>query len=219
MKYHCFIENEEKIKCLNCGNDLYYNINLKSNSKNSTEQKGIRDIFCVKCKLIFNTKEVFFNCKICGKNFKAEPQIYRNFPSIKKYLLLLVHTFRKNVYALPDIISNKKCNCDLDGVQYFLHKDNGRLYEGKKNGKNVIICDHCYGIFKNENFNWNCPLCGGTFKAVKNGNNMKLDKNKKKISSSNKNSNMQIINKKSEESNKKLTKVKICKKNISNYIL
>ena len=199
-KYHCFTENEEKIKCLNCGNDLYYNINLKSNSKG---QKGIRDIFCIKCKLIFDTKEVFFNCKICGQNFKADPQIYRNFPSIKKYLLLLVHTFRKNVYALPDIITNKKCNCDLDGVQYFLHKDNGRLYEGNKNGKNVIICDHCYGIFKNENFNWNCPLCGGTFKAVKKFKNMRFDKNKKKISATNVNTNIQILNINNEEKNNK----------------
>ena len=199
-KYHCFTQNEEKIKCLNCGNDLYYNINLKSNSK---EQKGIRDIFCVKCKLIFDTKEVFFNCKICGQNFKADPQIYRNFPSIKKYLLLLVHTFRKNVYALPDIITNKKCNCDLNGVQYFLHKDNGRLYEGNKNGKKVIICDHCYGIFKNENFKWNCPLCGGTFKAVNKYKNMKFDKNKKKISATNANTSIHILNNNEEKKNHK----------------
>ena len=92
------------------------------------EQKGIKDIFCIKCKLIFDTSEILFTCKICGENFKAEPQIFRNFPSIKKFLLLLVHTFRKNIYALPDIITNKKCTCDLNGVQYFLHKDNGRLY-------------------------------------------------------------------------------------------
>ena len=181
-KYHCFTENEEKIKCLNCGDDLYYNINnVNLNLKNSQELRGMRDIFCIKCKLIFDTKEIFFTCRICGENFKAEPQIFKNFPSIKKYLLLLVHTFRKNVYALPDIITNKKCSCDLNGVQYFLHKDNGRLFEGNKNGKSVIICDHCYGVFKNENFNWNCPFCGGNFKAIKKNNNMKFDKNRRKI--------------------------------------
>ncbi|MBQ2131066.1 MAG: hypothetical protein II431_06970, partial [Prevotella sp.] len=181
IKYHCFTENEEKIKCLNCGDDLYYNINnVNLNLKNSQELRGMRDIFCIKCKLIFDTKEIFFTCRICGENFKAEPQIFKNFPSIKKYLLLLVHTFRKNVYALPDIITNKKCSCDLNGVQYFLHKDNGRLFEGNKNGKSVIICDHCYGVFKNENFNWNCPFCGGNFKAIKKNNNMKFDKNRRK---------------------------------------
>jgi len=194
-KYHCFTENEEKIKCLNCGNDLYYNIN-----NSSSEHKGMRDIFCIKCKLIFDTKEIFFSCKICGENFKGEPQIYRNFPSIKKYLLLLVNTFRKNIYALPDIITNKKCNCDLNGVQYFLHKDNGRLYEGNKNGKSVIICDHCYGIFKTENFNWNCPFCGGNFKAIKKCKNMKFDKNRKKIFS---NTSLNILKINNDGTNKK----------------
>ena len=194
-KYHCFTENEEKIKCLNCGNDLYYNIN-----NSSIEHKGMRDIFCIKCKLIFDTKEIFFSCKICGENFKGEPQIYRNFPSIKKYLLLLVNTFRKNIYALPDIITNKKCSCDLNGVQYFLHKDNGRLYEGNKNGKSVIICDHCYGIFKTENFNWNCPFCGGNFKAIKKCKNMKFDKNRKKIFS---NTNLNILRVSNDGANKK----------------
>ena len=198
LKYHCFIENEEKIKCLNCDNDLYYNINIQSNSK---EKNGIRDIFCINCKLIFDTKEIFFKCKICGGNFKAEPQIYRNFPSIKKYLLLLVHTFRKNIYALPDFITNKKCSCDLNGVQYFLHKDNGRLYEGNKDGKKVIICDHCYGIFKNENFNWNCPLCGGSFKDGINNRNMRFNKNKMKKSANN--TNIKIMNINNEEKNKK----------------
>ena len=217
LKYHCFTENEEKIKCLNCGQDLYYNIKINSKSK---VEKGIKDIFCINCKLIFDTKEIFFTCKICGENFKAEAQIYRNFPTIKKYLLLLVHTFRKNIYALPDIIINKKCNCDLNGVQYFLHKDNGRLYEGNKDGKSVIICDHCYGIFKNENFNWNCPLCGGSFKAVKKYINKKYDKNKKKISATN--TNIKMLNLNKEEKYKILRKTNSKEKynqNITNHIL
>ena len=161
MNYHCYVENEEKMKCLNCGDDLYYNIN---NVKN--EQNKIRDIYCIKCKLIFDTKKIFFKCKICGENFMGEPQIYRNFSSIKKYLLLLVHTFRKGIYAIPNPLTNKKCNCDLNGVLYFLHQDQGILYQGKKNGKNVIICDCCYGIFKPDNFNWNCPFCQRNFKTL-----------------------------------------------------
>ena len=217
MKYHCFSENEEKIKCLNCCSDLYYNININLKTSKSKEQnklKGIKDIFCIQCKLIFDTSEVLFTCKICREKFKAEPQIFRNFPSIKKYLLLLVHTFRKNIYALPDIISNKKCTCDLNGVQYFLHKDNGRLYEGSKNGKTVIICDHCYEIFKFESFNWNCPLCGGSFNAVKNNKSMRFNKNKKKISATNTNLNKLNINNDEE----KIKKVKRKKNlNINKY--
>ena len=80
MNYHCYIENEEKIKCLNCGDDLYYNITkIKTD-----EQNRIRDIYCIKCKLIFDTKKIYFKCKVCGDNFRCEPQIYRNFSSIKK---------------------------------------------------------------------------------------------------------------------------------------
>ncbi len=162
--YHCYIENEEKIKCLNCGDDLYYNITQYVNEKHN----GIRDIYCIRCKLIFDTKKIYFNCKLCGNNFKCEPQIYRNFSSIKKYLLLLVHTLRKRISAIPDTttISNKKCNCDLNGVLYYFHSDNGALYQGKKNGKSVIICDCCYGIFKPDTFNWNCPFCGMNFNSI-----------------------------------------------------
>ena len=129
--YHCYIENEEKIKCLNCGDNLYYNITKIKNE----EQNRIRDIYCIKCKLIFDTKKIYFNCKICGENFKCEPQIFRNFSSIKKYLLLLVHTFRKGIYAIPNAVTNKKCNCDLSGALYFIHHDNGILYQGKKKRK------------------------------------------------------------------------------------
>jgi len=164
MNYHCFLENEEKIKCLNCGDDLYYNITKIPTER---ERNGIRDIYCINCKLIFDTKQIFFNCKICGENFKSTPQIYRNFSSIKKYLLLLVHTFRKGVYAVPNLITNKKCNCNINGILYYLHNDNGTLFEGKKNGKNVIICDCCFGIFKPDNFSWNCPFCRRSFKSVK----------------------------------------------------
>ena len=174
MNYHCYIENEEKVKCLKCGEDLYYNINKLSNEE---YHNGIRDIYCIKCKLIFDTKKIFFKCKICGKNFKCVPQIYRNFSSIKKYLLLLIHTFRKGIYALPNIITNKNCNCNLEGVLCYFHHDEGTLFEGKKNGKSVIICDCCLGIFKMENFNWSCPFCGNNFKAIK-SNNSNLSKKK-----------------------------------------
>ena len=169
INYHCFSENEELIKCLNCGDYLYYNP-----TKIKVEEilnKRIIDIYCIKCKLIFDTTKIFFNCNICGNNFKCQPQIYRNFSSSKKYVFILIHAFRKGKYALPssnnhDIIK-KECNCNINGVMYFLHNDNGILYEGKKNGYKVIICDYCYGMFNFENFNWNCPFCGIEFNTNK----------------------------------------------------
>ena len=178
-QYHCVSEKEEKIGCLKCGNDLYYNLN-ESRVKFLSKQE-ISYLYCINCKLVFNSKNMIFKCKICGQNFKSEPKIYRNFSFIKEYLLLLVKTFRKNKYVHPDIITNKKCKCDLNNVQYFLHKDNGRLYEGKKNGQLIIICDHCYGIFKPENINWSCPTCGAYFKGIKKNKmkNVKMDNNNK----------------------------------------
>ena len=163
MNYHCFSENEELIKCLNCGNDLYYDIN--NTKKDEIIQKRIIDIYCIKCKLIFDTTKIYFPCKICGKNFKSEPRIYRNFSSHKKFMLLLIHSFRKEKYALPSpkIINNKNCDCNLNGILYYMHDDNGILFEGKKNGIKVITCNACYKIFKYDTFIWNCPFCGLKF--------------------------------------------------------
>ena len=120
MNYHCFSKNEEIIKCLNCGNELYYDINHIK--KDEITQKRIIDIYCIKCKLIFDTTKIYFPCKICGKNFKAQPQIYQNFSSSKKFLFILIHSFRKRKYALPSQNSsqmiNKTCNCNLNGIIY-----------------------------------------------------------------------------------------------------
>jgi hypothetical protein len=49
---------------------------------------------------------------------------------------------------------------------YYVHNDNGTLFEGKKNGKSVIICNYCYGIYKRDNFVWNCPFCKRSFKSL-----------------------------------------------------
>ena len=183
MNYHCFSENEELIKCLNCGNYLYYDIN--NTKKNEITQKRIIDIYCVKCKLIFDTTKIYFPCKICGKNFKSEPQIYRNFSSHLKYMFLLIHSFMKEKYALPSsqIINNKSCNCNLNGILYYMHDDNGILFEGKKNGTRVITCNACYKIFKYDTFIWNCPFCGIKF------NNDTFIKNKNQLNKMNNNKN------------------------------
>lgn len=52
MNYHCYIENEEKIKCLKCGEDLYYDVTKYPNEKEQNIIKDI-DIYCIKCKLNF----------------------------------------------------------------------------------------------------------------------------------------------------------------------
>ena len=60
-EYHCPVDEQEKIKCLECGHDLYYNIFYEKNNK---RKNAISEVFCLKCKLLFDLNEVYFNCKI-----------------------------------------------------------------------------------------------------------------------------------------------------------
>ena len=165
--YHCKIKEPEKIKCLECGHDLYYNIfydkkNLKKNS--------ITEIFCLKCKLLFDMNEVFFECKICKKNFKSEAKLYINFSLLRIEFLLIMHTLRKKKMALPEKRINRKCKCDITKYEKFLHEDdNGVLYLGHNlKGEYIILCDSCYTIFNYNDFIWTCPICNVNFKSKKN---------------------------------------------------
>ena len=164
--YHCNIEEEEKIKCLECGQDLYYNINYekKNNRKNS-----ISEVFCIKCKLLYDLKEIYFKCKVCDSDFKSEAIIYSSFSHLKVEFLLIMHTLRKKKLAIPQLNINRKCKCDISKYNKYLHQDdNGILYLGNNlEGQYVIICDKCYSIFIYNEFLWSCPLCGINFKSKK----------------------------------------------------
>ena len=166
-KYHCNIDEPEKIKCLECGHDLYYNItydekNLKKNS--------ISEIFCLKCKLLYDLDEVFFQCKICKKNFQSEAKLYNNFSFLKNQFLLIMHTLRKKNMAMPERRIARKCKCDISKYDKYLHEeDNGILYLGHNlKGDYIILCDSCYSIFNYNDFIWTCPVCNVNFKSKKN---------------------------------------------------
>ena len=159
--YHCPTEKEEKIKCLKCSNNLYYRL-IINNPKN---EESINTIYCIKCKLKYNLKDVFFKCKICLNNFKCQAKIYRDFPNKKKKLLFIIHTLLRNKKALPNInLCNKKCKCDIKNVTEYTHNDNGILLEGVKNNKKEVICKKCFQIFDYNEFDWKCPECGDIFK-------------------------------------------------------
>ena len=166
-EYHCNIDEEEKIKCLECGHDLYYNI---AYDKNNLKKNGISEIFCLKCKLLFDMNEVFFRCKKCHKNFKSEAKIYNNFSNLKNQFLLIMHSLRKKKYALPDKRNNRKCKCDLTKYEKYIHEDDGGiLYLGHNlKGEYIILCDSCYTIFNYNDFIWACPICNSNFKSKKN---------------------------------------------------
>ena len=165
--YHCNIKEEEKVKCLECGHDLYYNI---AYDKKNLKKNGISEIFCLKCKLLFDMNEVFFQCKICNKNFKSEAKIYNNFSNLKIQFLLIMHSLRKKKFALPDKRNYRKCKCDISKYEkYFHEEDNGVLYLGHNlKGEYIILCDTCYSIFNYNDFVWTCPVCKINFKSKKN---------------------------------------------------
>ena len=175
-KYHCQIEDDEKIKCLECHNDLYYNISYDKINK-------INEIFCLKCKLLFDLNEILFKCKICQKDFKAEAQLYSHFSNLKTQFFIITHTLIKKNYASPELKYNRKCNCDITQYEKYLHEtDKGTLFLGKNlQNEYIIICDTCYSIFRYNDFIWNCPICGIQFKSKKNYYKKSIKKRKRDI--------------------------------------
>ena len=166
-EYHCKIGEQEKIKCLECGHDLYYNITY---DKKNLKKNSITEIFCLKCKLLFDMNEVFFKCKICKNNFKSEAKLYSSFSNLKIQFLLIMHTLRKKKLAIPEIRMSRKCKCDISKYEKYLHEeDNGVLYLGHNlKGEYIILCDCCYSIFIYNDFIWTCPICNINFKSKKN---------------------------------------------------
>ena len=175
-KYHCPSDKEEKIKCIKCSNNLYFRL-IQNNPK---DEESINTIYCIKCKLKYNLKDVLFKCKICLNNFKCQAKIFRDFPSKKRKLLFLIHTLLRNKNALPNVnLFQKKCNCDLKHIGEYNHKeDDGKLLEAVKNNKKSVVCNACFKIFKFNEVKWNCPLCGGIIKYKNTNKSRSKSKNK-----------------------------------------
>ena len=179
-KNHCQTEysEAEKIKCLECGEDLYYDLSKTLEEKEKFKYRRIPDLIkellCTKCKLIYDTREIRFTCSECESDFMSDAKLYNDFPLYRKKILYLVHTLRKDKLALPENFNGKKCNCDINLMKEFFHEeDNGALLEGHKDEKNKIVCEQCFAIFEGDKLDWKCPSCGEKFKVVKpNENNI-----------------------------------------------
>ena len=171
-KNHCQSEydEEEKIKCLECGEDLYYDLSKEKDEKYKYKKQSelIKEIICTKCKLIFDTREIRFTCSECESDFMSDAKLYNEFPIYKRKILYLIHTLRKDKLALPENFNGKKCKCDINLIKEFLHEeDNGILLQGSKDEKNKIMCEQCFEIFDGDKFEWKCPSCGDKFKVIK----------------------------------------------------
>jgi len=167
-KYHCNTNKEEKIKCLKCSNNLYFRLS----QHNSDNESNINIIYCIKCKLKYSIKDVFFKCKLCLKNFKGEAKLFRDFSKKEKNILFLIHTLLRNKNVLPNnYLYEKNCKCDLKTItEYYHNEDNGKLIEGLKNNKKSVVCNKCFTNFKYDEMKWNCPKCQSEFRYKKNKN-------------------------------------------------
>ena len=169
-KNHCpsDYEEEEKIKCFECGEDLYCDLSeikqKKYKYKYNKKNDSLKEIICTKCKLLFNTREIKFSCSECGEEFMSDAKLYIDFPVYKKNMLYLIHSFRKERMAKPLNLEGKKCDCDINLITKYYHdEDKGVLFEGCKDLKNKIICDQCFYIFNYEEIEWKCPICGDKY--------------------------------------------------------
>ena len=121
-KYHCpYLGCEEKIKCNKCKSDLYVDIHLDKN------RGKINEVFCEKCKSTYNSTNINNICLNCKSNFKSDIKIYNFFPSIKIDLITVVHCLFDRKFALPLIMENKICRCDLSKIEMIRHNDGGDL--------------------------------------------------------------------------------------------
>ena len=213
-KYHCPSDKEEKIKCIKCSNNLYFRL-IPNNPK---KEDNINTIYCIKCKLKYNIKDVLFKCKICLKNFKCQARIFRDFPSKKKKLLFLIHTLLRNINAFPNYnLCIKKCACDIKELSEYNHNDDGgKFLEGLKNNKKFVICNKCFKIYEYYQVKWNCPSCGETIKyKIINNNNSRSVSERKNISRSKSKNKTKSKSKVKSKNNKKYTNREI-KENIVN---
>ncbi len=211
-KYHCPSGKEEKIKCVKCSNNLYFRL-MQNNPK---IEDSIKTIYCIKCKLKYNLKEVYFKCKICLSNFKCEARIYRDFPAKKKKLLFLIHTLLRNKNALPNFdLYTKKCNCNLKSFTEYTHdEDGGKYLEGIKNNKKLVVCNICFKIFDNPHIKWKCPSCGENFRYKNSSKSKNMSKNKNKNMKNN--NNQELIEKSKNNDLKGIPTFKRDLKNINN---
>ena len=168
---HCEPDNDENgiIKCLECGDDLYFDLSKVKDKKNKPKKLSdtIKDLVCPNCKLIYDTTEISFICPECDEEFTSNAMLFNGFSIQKKRILFLVHTLMKQIVALPDNYDEKKCKCDINTFKEFTHiDDNGLLIKGYKD-EGKIVCKECFEIFENNNFEWKCPSCGEVFKSKK----------------------------------------------------
>jgi len=149
-KYHCNIIINDAMKCQKCRENLYF---LQNN----------KNIFCKKCNIEFNPKELVWKCMKCKCDFVAEVKIF-NPLEYKNMKICIKETLFQKKKAKPKYLA---CGCKVEFQKLdFLHKNscNGKLFLGELNEKKVVICSKCESIGMYEDYIWTCPKCLKRFK-------------------------------------------------------
>ena len=164
-KYHCNIIINDAMKCQKCNENLYF---LQNN----------KNIFCKKCNVEFDPKELVWKCMKCKCDFVAEVKIF-NPLEYKNMKICIKDTLFQKKKAKPKYLA---CGCKVEFQKLdFLHKNscNGKLFLGELNEKKVVICSKCESIGMYEDYIWTCPKCLKRFKI--NDKDEKEEKENKNI--------------------------------------
>ena len=192
-EYHCEQIRNEKMKCLQCKEILYLNLNthvLQCLNKN--------------CLCEFDPLKIEWKCNICKTNFISDAIVYNplEIEIVKRIIsqtLLLKHKAHPN--RLPC------CNLNIFFTDFYHKKDcNGVLYVGELKNKVIIVCEKCKAINFYDRFIWTCPKCGTRFRDKKGIKKEKNDKLLLKPSKNEEKNNFSLIQNKNENKTKEETR-------------
>ena len=143
-KYHCNVIINEKMKCIQCQNYLYYD---KLNDK----------LICRKCRIEYNPQSILWTCIICRKEFTSEAKVY-NPLEFKNMKMSVKEALQAKIKARPESLS---CGCEFNSKTKFFHKlkCSGELFIGEMNKQKILVCSKCHAINYYDTFQWTCPIC------------------------------------------------------------
>ena len=148
-QYHCDNFIYEEMTCPKCDWMLYYN-----------EKEDL--LKCFECGWKCLSKEKYWTCEICDKQFKSKVREYFRFETKPKVNCVRDALVQK-IFARP-----AEMPCCQEDPRYFtfLHGANnckGILYTGYLQGKEMAVCSECRLVQKLLDVFWICPNCNSNF--------------------------------------------------------
>ena len=190
--YHCPQLINEKMKCINCHENLYLNM-----------KNGILTCLNKKCEFTSKPSKIIWTCSLCNTEFKSEAIPYNPLDILRTQKLI------EQTILLKHKAHPKKMPCCKLNVFFtdFFHKIecDGLLYEMELNDKIIVVCEKCNAINYYERFKWTCPKCGKRFRDK---SNMVNDSNNNAEKTDDNNETKETINKikKNDDTSNKVTK-------------